>query len=254
MSQVKRKSKKRYSIALALVCLVFLLGFLFRPHIAWGLVCAGNEFFGGHLPYNLTLADGFYWTALAVDTNVPDAWHQRARIAFLRSHFATALERINTQIKIHGDSLLSSYYIRGLIEGYMKNYPAAEKDFTHYVEADPDNWAARNDLAWIYFSQGKFQDAAAQTSVALQIGPDNPWLLLSHAMALYNLGDAAGAKKELEHAQHSAALLTEDTWRYAYPGNDPRVAAQGLAEFRQVIDTDLTLVNNNARADTLLVE
>jgi tetratricopeptide (TPR) repeat protein len=243
---VKRKSKKHHSVVLALVCLVLVLGLFFRSQIAWGLVLSGNEFFGGHLPYNLSVADGFYQAALVVDSQVNDAWHQRARIAFLRGDFGIALKRINTQIALHGDSFMASYYIRGLIYGYAHNYPAAEKDFSHFLTWSPHNWAANNDLAWIYFAQGKFKAAAIQSQVGLDVVPGNAWLLVTHGMALYNLGDTTGAQRDLEQAKRSASVLTDDSWTYAYPGNDPAIAIAGLAAFKKTIDKDLELVHNGA--------
>jgi tetratricopeptide (TPR) repeat protein len=245
--QVTRTIPKRHSsIGLALACLLLLLGLVFRPHVAWGLVLVGNQFFGGHLPYNLTVADGFYTAALALDSKVPDAWHQRARIAFLNGNFNVARERINTQLALHGDSLMASYYIRGLIEGYSRNFPAAEKDFIHFLTWDPHNWAARNDLAWAYFSEGKFQDAAQITFDSLAENPGNPWILVSHAMTVYNLGYPKVAEGLLIQAQSAVEKLTEADWSHAYPGNNPNIAAQGLREFKQTIANNLALVHNGA--------
>jgi tetratricopeptide (TPR) repeat protein len=238
--------KKHVSLGLALVCLMLLLGLMFRPQAALGLVSAGNQFFGGHLPYNLVVADGLYVTALALDSNVPDAWHQRARIAFLHGDFDVALKRINTQIALHGDSFMASYYIRGLIYGYARNFPAAEEDFTHFLTWDRYNWAANNDLAWIYFKQGKYNEVVQRIhGLATTAKPPNPWLLTMDAMSLYNLGDTQTAHKELLEARAAAALLTQADWVHAYPGNDPGIAAAGLASFRSAIEENLVLVENN---------
>lgn len=174
----------------------------------------------------------------------PDAWHQYARIAFLRGDFQLALHRINKQFEMRGDELMASYYIRGLILGYAGRYKEAESDFEKFLEWDPTNWAANNDLAWIYFSQGKFKETEERAAIGLAHNQANPWLLVMHAMALYNLGDAAQALEELSRAKREAAMLTEEEWIRAYPGNDPRIAGKGLAEFKATIEKNLALVHS----------
>ena len=172
---------------------VAVLIVLFHAQLAWGFVRIGNEFFGGSFPYNLAAADTAYTIALKLDPEVSDAWHQRARISFLRGNLDTALVFINTQIDLHGTSLMSSYYIRGLINGYREDFLPAETDFTTFILWDKTNWAAHNDLAWIFFSQGKFEEAEERSRGGLYIHPKNPWLLTTHAMALYNLGNKEDA-------------------------------------------------------------
>lgn len=242
MSQVKRIATYSLACVLVLAALVYL----FRAHVAWGMVAAGNQFFGGAFAYNLTVADAFYQAAIALDADVPDAWHQRARIDFLHGNFSDALDKINTQIRLHGDSFMASYYIRGLIYGYVRNFPAAEEDFKRFLAWSPHNWAARNDLAWAYFSEGKFQEAADETFISLSANQSNPWILLNHAMAVYNLGYADVAEGELKKAQQIADTMTEAQWAVAYPGNNPAVAPQGLAEFKQTIADNLALVHKRA--------
>jgi tetratricopeptide (TPR) repeat protein len=204
----------------------------------------GNHYFGvyGSSGYDVSKAEYYFGKAVEIDPNTPDAWHQYARTAFLRGDFQTALYRINKQFEERGDELMASYYIRGLIEGYAKDYAAAENDFLKFLMWSPYNWAANNDLAWIYFAQGKFKEAKEQTEKGLAASPDNVWLLVTHGMSSYNLGDKRQAVEDLLKARDFVKKLTEATWSRAYPGNDPRVAGEGLAAFRQAIEDDLTLV------------
>lgn len=226
------------------VALCFLCLFLLRAPIAFGTVRLGNQFFGGTLPYDLRVADMVYQAALFIDPEVPLAWHQRARISFLQGDFDKALSQINTQLEFHGDSFMASYYIRGLIYGYAKNYPMAEKDFLYYLTKNPYSWAGSNDLAWIYFAQGKFEETRDQTAKILIGQPDNPWILMSHAMSVYNLGDTKTALDELLRAKEEAEKLTEAQWSRAYPGNDPAIAPEGLAEFKETIEKNIALVHS----------
>lgn len=216
---------------------------VFAPRqTAWGLVEVGNEFFGGDLPHSLFLADVSYRAALAIDASVPDAWHQRARIAFLRGDFEESKRMINTQIALHGDSFMAAYYIRGLVYGFNKEYGPAIEDFKHFLTWDPDNWAANNDLAWLYFSQGRFEETKTQASRGLEANPGNAWLFTMRGMARFNLGERKEALADLLEARVAAERLTEDAWRKAYPGNDPRAATLGLAELRATIEKNIELI------------
>lgn len=204
----------------------------------------GNYYFnvGGNGDYDLDSAEKYFTRALRRDPNVPDAWHQLARIDFLRGDFSSALEKINKQIELHGDSFMASYYIRGLINGYAGNLKDSETDFKKFLEWDPQNWAADNDLAWIYFRQGRYEDAERIAEQGLAWAPDNPWLLTSLGVSLLNLERKKEAKIALKRAQMAAQKLTETDWHKAYPGNDPQAAAKGLANMQKVIDYNLGLV------------
>lgn len=72
----------------------------------------GNYYFNvyGDGVYDLVRAEKFFYKALELDPRVPDAWHQLARIDFLRGKFRSALDKINWQIELHGDSFMASYY------------------------------------------------------------------------------------------------------------------------------------------------
>jgi tetratricopeptide (TPR) repeat protein len=213
----------------------------------------GNYYFGMYGPhgYDIHLAEYYYTVATEKDPTLPDVWHQYARIAFLQGEYDTALARINRQFEHHGDEVVESYYIRGLIYGYADDHAKAEGDFKRYLQFDPNNWAANNDLAWIYFEQGKYAEAAALLEPVLKgMRDDQPWLLSTHAMAIYNLGMIDGARSELDRAKAAAAKLTPEDWMVAYPGNDPRAAARGLAEFQAVIDRNLALVHSAGASST----
>lgn len=211
------------------------------------LLQIGNHYFNtdGEGAYDLMRAEYYFTKALAADSSVPDAWHQLARIDFLRGNFVTARSKIDTQIALHGDSLMSSYYIRGLIAGFQKDYGQAEKDFKRFLVWDPKNWAAHNDLAWIYFEQGKFEEAADIAHDGLRYGPQNPWLLTARGVALMNLGNKPEALALLSSARYYAHNLTADNWERAYPGNDPAIASFALREMQKSIAHNLALIVDN---------
>lgn len=213
-------------------------------HSAQDAFICGNHYFGVYGPdgYSVEKAEQYFGKAVEIDPTTPDVWHQYARTAFLHGNYKQALFRINKQFEMRGDELIASYYIRGLIYGYAKQYDKAAADFLRFLEWSPTNWAARNDLAWVYFADGKFKEAEEQTALGLINNPENPWLLVSHAMSAYNLGDKKTAEADLIKAQIMAERLTEANWSRAYPGNDPRIAGEGLASFKKAIETNLALV------------
>ncbi|HVM73615.1 MAG TPA: tetratricopeptide repeat protein [Candidatus Paceibacterota bacterium] len=185
--------------------------------------------------YDIARAEFFFNQARKIDPNLPYVYHQLARIAFLNSDFLRAMSLINTQIQNQGDNTPSSFYVRGLIEGYMGNYADAENDYAHFLKLEPNNWAGANDYAWVLLKDNKPALAAQVTSEALKLDPNNPWLLNSNATALYEIGDIADAKAIIERASAAVQTLTPSQWSYAYPGNNPDIAADGVASFQEAV-------------------
>ena len=207
----------------------------------------GDHYFNinGKGTYNLDTAESYYKKALEIDPLVSDVWHQLARIHFLIGNFPEALEKINTQINLHGDSFMASYYIRGLIYGYAKQFDKSESDFRKFLSWDKRNWAAHNDLAWVYFQQGEYEKARATAIEGLEYGTNNPWLLNMVGIASFNLGDMKMAQEYLEKALEEAEKLTEYDWHKAYPGNNPDSAQQGIFEMKKAIRVNLDLLVDN---------
>jgi tetratricopeptide (TPR) repeat protein len=218
-------------------------GILFSASIAEGLRAWGDHYFGRSSFYNPDRAERLYRLTLLIHKENRYASHQLARLAFLEGSFDEALLLINQQIQQHGTSFMSSYYIRGLIHGYRKEYAEAERDFSFFLEWDPENWAALNDLAWIHFAQGDYISAKETAGKGLVVDPHNPWLLTMRGMSRFNLDDLLGAKDDLERAQKEAQRLDERDWERAYPGNDPRIASAGIASVQKTIEMNLALVH-----------
>jgi tetratricopeptide (TPR) repeat protein len=201
-----------------------------------------NEFDNG--AHDLDKAEEYFIKALEIDPQSPVSWFQLARIDFLRGNFQSALYKINKQIELHGDEMKNAYYIRGLIHGFDGQLGKAEQDFLKFLsfEAESRGWAVHNDLAWIYFRQGNYERAEHFANQGLLYNPGNAWLLIMRGVSLLNLGEKQEAKKVLEEALAAVEQLTEEDWQGAYPGNDPRVASQGLREMREVVEFNLGLV------------
>ncbi len=207
-------------------------------------VSIGNYYFNvnNEGAYNLKKAKYYFNRALELDPDVLVAWHQLARINFLAGNFSDALLEINKQIEIHGDGSMSPYYVRGLIYGFMNEYEKAEKDFLIFAEWDEGNWAVYNDLAWIYFKNGDYEKAEQISRKGLGFDPNNPWLLNSYGVSLMNTNKSADANIALLKALDEAQKLTPLAWQKAYPGNNPNVAKEGLENFIEAIEFNVSLL------------
>jgi len=201
----------------------------------------GNYYFNGEKNgvYDLNKASFYFNKALEIDPRVPDAWHQLARIDFLRGDFVHALQKINTQIELHGSSFMASFYIRGLVNGFLGRFADAESDFKMFLTWDTTNWAVHNDLAWIYFSKGDYRNTELIAAKGLAYNPNNPWLLTSLGLALLNQNKKAEAHVLLAQALEESKKLTTENWSHAYPGNDPAIAKSGLKKMQEVIAQNL---------------
>ena len=201
----------------------------------------GERHFSAQNPsdYDIDLADYYFRQAELRDPTILYLHHELARISFLRGDFPRAMEQINYQIAEHGDATPNSYYIRGLIEGFMGAYGPSAKDYEHFLTFDSHNWAAINDYAWVLLKAGRAKDAEIATADGIIYFPDNPWLLNNNATALYELKKYPEALISAQKASVAVQNLTEAQWLHAYPGNDPLIAAQGLASFKKAVGDNM---------------
>ena len=202
--------------------------------------------------YNIGRAEGFYREALELDFAMPLVRHQLARIDFLRGEFPRALSLIDAEIALPGGPASpSSYYVRGLILGYMGRYSEAAEDYQKFIEIHPGTWAAANDYAWVLLKAERFEEAADAAEMGLATWPESPWLLNSKAIALYELGELKGARAAAEAASKAAENITEEQWLIAYPGNDPRIALEGIAALKNSIAENMHTITAAVEAGGL---
>ena len=199
----------------------------------------GSGYFGGAPAfaeatagkYNLDKAEKWYKAALKIEPKLPNAHYQLASIYFVKNQFSKALNEINAELSLNPENQ-RSYYVRGLINGYAQNYPAASEDFKKFIQSSPNEWAGYNDLAWIYNETGDYQKAKETLLSGLKTAPDNAWLLNGLSIVLSKLGEQNESDKILEQAKISAEKLGENDWQMAYSANNPVFASRDLAEFK----------------------
>jgi tetratricopeptide (TPR) repeat protein len=213
------------------------------------LFAIGERHFDAHDPaqYDLPRAIKFFDRTIDLDPSYPNVHHELGRIAFLKSDFPTALMLMDQEFEMNPNPSPATYYVRALIEGYMKNYTAAAQDYEQYFKVTPANWAGINDYSWVLLEADRPKDALAALEWGLAQWPGNAWLLTNEATALYELGRYSEAKKIATEAQAAVDGLTVDIWLNAYPGNDPMVAGQGLQQFKDATHANLEKILAKAK-------
>lgn len=219
----------RYGL-FVLIALLCVAGALFarKPLAGWALARGDFYFNGG--AYDAQKAALFYRGATVADGSNAGAHYQLGRVYFVLGKHAEALSEMNTALALRPD-FAKAYYMRGLIYGTMGNQDAAESDFKKILELEADNpaiisddpggWAVFNDLAWAQFKKGNYSDMQKTAEAGIKRYPNNPWLLNSLGLALFNLDERDRAKDIFDHALAEAEKLTPEDVGRAYPGNDP---------------------------------
>src|SRR4030042_559658 len=229
-------------LAIFLVAGIFLFGGKAQGLVFGKLMVKGNFYFNGGA-YDLEKAAKYYKVASYVDGKASYPHYQLARIYFVKSDFKDALAEIDTALAVNPENK-RAYYIRGLIDGYAGNLKASEEDFQKFIAWAPKEWAGYNDLAWVYYQEKEYQNAAAMGRKGLEVAPDNPWLLNGLGVSLTALGENDKGKIALDRAAELSKNMTAADWRKAYPGNDAQTAEWDLAQFKTDVTYNLQLAAN----------
>lgn len=183
--------------------------------------------------YDPALAEYWLVEALKQDPQNALAHYQFARVSFLQGEFIRALYEIDSAISLYEEGHAPSFYMKGLIFGYMGRHEDAAENFERYLALAGDNWAALNDYAWTLLQAGRIEEALKAAERGLLSAPENPWLLNTAAVALFESGNTELALERATAARAATAVLTEADWLVAYPGNDPSIAKEGVETMRR---------------------
>lgn len=188
--------------------------------------------------YNLFSARRAYARVLALDPKYPGANYQIGRTYFLVGDHALALMYLQEEERIQ-PSFGKVHYMKGLIYGFMKQFDDAGREFRAFIAYDSFNWAGYNDLAWIYFAQGYYEDAEATAREGLAQASGNPWLNNAVGVALLAQKRGAEAVPYFETALSGFKEMSPETWGGAYPGNSPQEHSRGLAESIHAVERNI---------------
>jgi len=236
--------QKSFKKIIGVVLLSFFLiagGFLARPSLAeYALAKAGYYFNGG--AYNLSVASKWYKTADFLGSESPLIHYQLARIYFVENKLDKAKKEIDVALA-KNPANQRAFYIRGLIDGFVKNYDEAISDFEKFTAWSPKEWAGWNDLAWVSYEANDYTKAKEAALQGLKTNTANPWLLNNLGLAYLGLGEKDEAQTVFVRAKSSADSLTLEEWQKAYPGNNPNSVEWDLAKFRANIKYNMTLAS-----------
>jgi len=200
----------------------------------------GNFYFSSE-HYDIQKAEKYFKEAIEVDVTIPLVHYQLARVHFINGEFIPAIKEIDKEIELY-PNYKRSFYVRGLVYGYLDNFDRAASDFQTFLEAYPNSWAGHNDLSWIYFKKGDFISARDVAQKGLQHYPDNPWLLNSLGIALLNLEQGEEAKRVFEESLKHFENLDTGSWGRAYPGNNPKIYSEGLHQTKDSVMFNMSLL------------
>lgn len=205
--------------------------------------------------YNRELARTYLTKAATLDPQVNlELWYQLGRLDFLDGDFDAALHKFEKQLEFFGEDLPNVLYMKGLTYGYKarqtedpNDWRQAELGFINFLPYAPSSPWTRTDLAWVYFSQGKYDEMKPVLEEGLSYQPNNPWLLNMYGLSLHNTGDSEAALENFVKAKNAAAKLTPEDWGRSYPGNDQMLWGSGLNEFRTIIDKNIDVVLSSSQ-------
>lgn len=188
--------------------------------------------------YDLPKARQMYQRVLTLNPQYPGANYQLGRTYFIVGDHALALMYLSEEERLR-PTFGKVHYMKGLVYGYMKDFPSAEKEFLEFIAFDSFNWAGYNDLAWIYFAQGYYFDAEGTAREGLIHAADNPWLHNAVGVSLLAQKRGADAIEHFEKAKEGFIRMSPDTWGIAYPGNSPYEHAKGLEASLGAVERNL---------------
>lgn len=242
-------SQKSISAILALFFLI-VGGFLVRPSLAeYALNKAGYYFNGG--AYDLTVAVKWYKTADFLGSESSFIHYQLARIYFVENKLDEAKGEIDIALAQNPNNQ-RAFYIRGLIDGFAKNYEEAIGDFEKFTAWSPKEWAGWNDLAWASYEASDYVKAKNSALEGLKIDENNPWLLNNLGLAYLGLKEKDQAQEVFAKAKEKTDLLTLEDWQKAYPGNNPNTAKKELAKFKNNLRYNANLAFKSAPSEIAL--
>jgi len=201
--------------------------------------------------YDLQKAKYYFLEAIKENpTQHNKAFYNVGRIDLVKSRFVSAIYHFEKQQEYFGDDIPNVYYMLGLTYGFFaletdsqQHWQLAEENFIRFMEYSPESAWPRVDLAWVYFSQGKYEAMLPILEKGLEHNPEQAWLLNTYGLALLNTGDKEAARQAFLRAQQAYKKLTVGDWQQAYVENDPQSWNRNFELFGDIIESNLFLAS-----------
>ncbi|RQD63060.1 MAG: tetratricopeptide repeat protein [Desulfonatronovibrio sp. MSAO_Bac4] len=98
----------------------------------------------------------------------------------------------------------------GNVHAGLENWDEAQSSYQEALKRNSQNPEAMNNLAYVLLKQDQSDDALVWSGRAVEIQPDNPYFLNTHATAYFKAGNPVMAKqylvKALEHTSEDSPL------------------------------------------------
>ncbi|HLY75058.1 MAG TPA: tetratricopeptide repeat protein, partial [Planctomycetota bacterium] len=138
--------------------------------------------------------------ALLLSPKNPDIHCDLARALRVAKDASGAMEHLKKALEVKPD-LARAYWWQGLIHLDRQEYQNAVRDFSKYLELDPD----KNSAAWNYRGRarhklGKIADAVADFTRAIEIAPGEAEYVANRGYAKLDLKDREGAAADFKTA------------------------------------------------------
>ena len=196
-----------------------------------------------HKNHELVKAEKFYRQAVTLDPKIANTHYQLARVYFIQGRFQPALAEVNNELMVNPANY-RSYYIRGLILGFIGKNKEAEADFKTFIKSpfskETNGWGGYNDLAWVLLRQSKNEEALKILKEAEKQFPNNVWIENGLGGTYLALKNYKKSKEYYESALEGARKLTIEDWLIAYPAHDPKAAEEGVKQVIKGIERNLS--------------
>ena len=139
--------------------------------------------------------------------NKPDSVQLRVAIAGLYEQskkYAAAMKMYEDILSIQSDNLIATNNLAALLADHGKDDADLQRALALADKLKVVNKPVLNDtVGWVYYRNGKYDDAVKLLNKVIAIKPDNPVYNYHLGMAYHRLGDEVNAKKHLEIAVSS---------------------------------------------------
>jgi tetratricopeptide (TPR) repeat protein len=129
-----------------------------------------------------------------------------ARIAAIEGLFEQAEQLIEEQLG-RDPMLVEGYLSRAYVKIERQDLGQAEADLGHVLDINPENWEAHSLLSFVYFHQGRAEEAFQTADVAIQLYNYNGGSYVSRAFASRALGNLDAAYSDAQQAIHLSPKL-----------------------------------------------
>ncbi len=249
LQSILKKHKKEF-LVVYLIILGLGLYYLYLPKTSNDFLNLGiKEFL---IKHDNESAKSNLLKSVQLDSKNAKAWFYLGRLNFVTNDLPDSETNYlkSLELDVWNEQ---AFYGLGLTYGYLEDYAKAEDSFKKYIEIGeikkkeggqvPGLWAGYNDLAWVYFLQGKWSECENTARYALDNVGTNPWLLNMLGSALLEQDRKVEARKYFIEAKKYAEKISPQQFGEAYSGDNKKWYPQGLENMKKTIQENIEKTN-----------